>query len=260
MVFSIQRFVEDYFSRRTWEDPDQFAVTVANLYVLKRWSAGEAGFLSAIARARTVFFKRNGIRNRREFERLLLKELDRKFLKKKEQLLHETAFQGGLESERRALKSLKRRNIKTLLEKFSAALQSKAVDSFWDSRKSLKLRSKPEAIAQSHLALFMWAVLDGRGVVFREVESGIGYIDLVVLLARTPHLIEVKLLKGKLEGPNQLATYMATESRQEGWLIVLDVRPPSRQSPVQEKFVLPAGVVKVVVVNLNPVAPSRMSR
>ncbi|WNG14271.1 hypothetical protein [Cystobacter fuscus] len=257
MIFSIQRFVEDYFSRRSWDDDDQFAVAIANLYASRRWDVRDVEFLVLLGRLRTVFYKRNKIKDKKEFGRVLLCELDRKFLKKKDQVDPDAVFAGGLKAERRAVKRLKRKSMRVLLEKFSLALRSKAVDSFWVSRKKGRLRQRPESIAQSHLAVFLYAVLDGNGAIFREVGSGTGYVDLLVVLSRVVHLIEVKVLTGRFEGPSQLASYMEMESRQEAWLVVLDARPQKRQAFVQERFVLPVGVVNTVVVNLNPVAPSR---
>jgi hypothetical protein len=257
MIFSVQRFVEDYFSRRSWDDSDQFAVAIANLYVSKRYKTSEVGFSAALGRIRTVFYKRNGIKDKKDFGRVLLRELDRKFLKKKDQLDPDTVFAGGLKAEKRAVKKLKRKRMHALLKQFSLALRSKAINAFWVSRKKGRLRQRPEAIAHSLLAMFLAAVLDGRGALFTEVGSGTGYVDLVVTLSRVAHLIEVKVLTRKFEGPNQLASYMEMESRREGWLVVLDARPVNQQTSIQEKFVLPAGIVNTVVVNLNPVAPSR---
>jgi len=67
------------------------------------------------------------------------------------------------------------------------------------------------------------------GVVLRELESGTGYVDVSIALSRVLHLIEMKVLRRRLEGVEQLAAYMQQEGRDEEWLVVIDARPPRRK-------------------------------
>jgi hypothetical protein len=132
------------------------------------------------------------------------------------------------------------------------------VGNFWLSRKAGRLRHRPEDIAQGLLSLFFKGVLlcDG-GFVLRELESGIGYVDVSIALSRVLHLVEMKVLRGRLEGIAQLAVYMEQEGRPEGWLVVIDARPPHRKDQLQQEIKTSAGVVRVIVIDINPIAPSR---
>ncbi len=96
---------------------------------------------------------------------------------------------------------------------FKRAVEARAVDAFWDSRKKRILRSRPEKIAQGRLAVFARGVVGGDGLVLREIASGIGFVDVGVSFGGALHLIELKILKRQPTGANQLATYMTTEGR-----------------------------------------------
>ena len=51
-----------------------------------------------------------------------------------------------------------RRSIAALLNEFRHAVEARAIDSFWISRKKRRLRARPETIAQALLAVFAKAV------------------------------------------------------------------------------------------------------
>ena len=82
MIFSIQTYLEDYFSRRGLGDPDQYAVAVAKLYDRERHGKTAVAFLGAMKRIRTAFYRRNDHVHRDTFERRLLTVLDGRFKKK----------------------------------------------------------------------------------------------------------------------------------------------------------------------------------
>lgn len=82
MIFSIQRYLEDYFNRCGLGDPDQYAVNLARLYDRERHGKTVPAFLSGMMRIRTVFYKRNSHTQRETFERKILTLLDTKFKKK----------------------------------------------------------------------------------------------------------------------------------------------------------------------------------
>jgi len=82
MIFSIQRYLEDYFNRCGLGDPDQYAVNLAKLYDRERHGNTTPDFLSAMKRVRTVFYKTNERIQRAAFERKILTLLDNKFKKK----------------------------------------------------------------------------------------------------------------------------------------------------------------------------------
>ncbi len=160
-----------------------------------------------------------------------------------------------VEKERRRLLG-NRRTIRKILFELKTAVESRAIDVFWVSRKKNRLRNKPEKVAQGLLAVFGKGTLLNTGLVLRELFSGIGFVDVAVIIARTLHLIEVKIVKGSFAGIEQLGSYMKTEHRKEGWLICFDARPERKQNDIQSQIILPHGVVRTVVVNINPTKPS----
>lgn len=82
-IFSIQRFLEDYFERRGLSDVDQYAVRVANAYEHLTLGATEVTVATTLGRLRTAFFRRNTDLQRKQFERQLAKVLLRRFKKKR---------------------------------------------------------------------------------------------------------------------------------------------------------------------------------
>jgi hypothetical protein len=257
MIFSVQRYLEDYFERRQLRDVDQYAVAVANRYAAQRRASSRSHLERSLRSIRTVFFRNNPGLDRATFEHDLVTRLDGRFLKKKFADSPPAAFPGGLARERERLKG-RRRSIGELLGHFKAAIEGRAVDSFWISRSKLQLRSRPERIAKALLATFFRGVLIEGGITLRETASGVGFVDLIVLLSRVAHLIEVKLLRSRFMGPSQLGAYMKNEQRSSGWLVVLDARKASRRSPLPTSVLLPSGKIRLMVIDVNPVPPSKL--
>jgi hypothetical protein len=112
------------------------------------------------------------------------------------------------------------------------------------------------------LAAFIQGVFsqDQRGLVLREMYSGIGYVDISIIFAVTLHLIEMKVLTSKFVGPSQLETYMKTENRNEGWLVIIDARQPCKKEIIPTSICTHAGNIRVVVVDINPIPPSQFSK
>lgn len=254
MIFSIQRYLEDYFAGSSLTDIDQYAIKLANLYAAERAShASRGSFLKRMRRVRTSFFSANQL-NRADFEGLLLARLDKKFKKKIE---GSNLFPGGVNTERKRVKQ-ERLSIQNILHEFRHGVEARAVDSFWNSRSKHLLQSRPEKIGQALIAVFIKAVLDGKGLVFREVGSGVGFVDIMVILSKVPHLIELKILKGKLSGASQLQTYMRTERKSKGWLVLFDARPhQTRKEEIPEVITVPEGAIKIMIIDICPVAPSQ---
>ena len=258
MIFAVQRFLEDHFSRGGFADADQYAVRLANLYGQRRWTGSKAAFEKAMHRIQTVFFKSNTIADRTDFETTLLDVLEGKFPKKKSNSLP-TRFPGGVAAEEKEVAKT-RLSVRGLLTLFKHAVESRAVDNFWRSRKTGKLTANPETAGQGLLSVFLQGVLNGRpGLAMREISSGVGWVDVMLILASTPHLLELKILRGSgTPGIKQLGTYMTNEGRGEGWLVLFDTRNPSRRTGIQpETLAIPAGIVRVVVIDVNPIPPSR---
>jgi hypothetical protein len=103
MIFSIQRYVEDYLSRRGIDDLDQYAVRVANLYDTSRDEVSKDDFLSRMRKVRTVLFGNNTSLDRPEFESALLGRLDQNFRKSNPH--RSVQFPGGVTTEARSLRT-----------------------------------------------------------------------------------------------------------------------------------------------------------
>ena len=143
-----------------------------------------------------------------------------------------------------------------LLSEFKKMIEARGIDSFWISRTKGQLRLRAETIAQVLLAAFAKGVIGNDGFVLREFGSGIWFVDVGVSFGSVLHLIELKVLKaGKFTGASQLATYMETEERKKGWLVIIDAR--KRQSAtIPAKVRTSTGSIAVIVVNVNPAPPS----
>jgi hypothetical protein len=257
MIFSIQRFVEDYFHRRNLNDVDQYAVKIANRYARFRAGESEIAFLNRMRRLQTVFYKNNVGAARNAVEGDILNRLDYKF-RKGTLGAADASFEAGVGVERTRLRRMRRRSIRAILETFRRATEARSVDALWTSRTAGKLRSRPEKLAQALLSLHVLGVLsNGSGKLFRELASGVGFADVVVMLGRVAHLIEIKILRSGFTGPAQLESYMVNENRREGWLVIFDARKTSRKSPLPEVISRPGGTIKVIVIDINPVVPSR---
>ena len=158
------------------------------------------------------------------------------------------------------LVSIPRITIRRFLEEFKLTVQAEAVNSFWDSRAKGVLKKRPEKLGQELLGVFANAKLAGRGAAIREGTSGIGFVDVQVTFSSgLLHVVELKILKGEaIPGPTQLATYMAHKKRKEGWLVLLDVRKWSQRKPVPATIMRPPGIIRTVLIELNPVPPSKI--
>ena len=99
MIFSIQRFLEDYFEGRSLRDVDQFAVSIANLYDNRRSQMSDTEFLRAMRETSGRFSTRsNSSLIPADFEGHLLKLLDGRFHPKKKDTDTEPKFLGDLSS------------------------------------------------------------------------------------------------------------------------------------------------------------------
>lgn len=256
MLFSIQSFLEDYFAGRNWRDSDGYAVNLANVYFHQRSSSSSASVLKGFGQIRTVFFENNDAGSRREFEKEILKRLDNRFKKKLKKLIR-IGFPGGVDLPRERWQNSNKKTIRLLLTDFKSAIESSAIDSFWSSRKKGKLKPKPESIAQGLLAIYCKGVIGRNGYVLREVLSGVGYVDLVVILARTMHLVEMKVIGNQLKGVVQLEDYMRKENRRKGYLVLIDTVGSRRKTKIPDTIPTLSGKITIIRIDINPLAPSK---
>jgi hypothetical protein len=86
MLFSAQRFLEDLFRASGLRDPDQYAVSLANLYYSRRRESSKKAFLGMMRKTTTSFFRVNAL-SRTSFEERTLAALDQRFKKKSSAIL-----------------------------------------------------------------------------------------------------------------------------------------------------------------------------
>lgn len=83
MLFSVQRFLEDYFNASGLQDHDWYAAKVANIYTRLSPAVGHEELLRRIHSIGTRFYRVNSKLNRNEFEPLVLDLLSNEFPPKK---------------------------------------------------------------------------------------------------------------------------------------------------------------------------------
>jgi hypothetical protein len=258
MLFSIQTYLEEYISKRNMIDSDGYAIKLANLYFYYRSKITDEQFLSKVAHIRTVLFLNNGVTHRKEFEHTLIRRLDNKY--KKKLTNNNQDFPGGTQLESVKLQQLPKLTIENVLEEFCDAVEARGIDAFWESRVQGRLRRKPEKIGQALFSLFTkGAIINRPGIVLREFQSGIGFVDVGIIFASTLHLIEIKVINSNFTGLNQLEQYMKTEKRKEGSLLIFDSRKPDSKVDIPKIIRTSSGIVKTYKVDINPIPPSGLN-
>jgi hypothetical protein len=155
---------------------------------------------------------------------------------------------------------MRRITIRKFLDEFKKTIEAEGVNSFWESRSKGKLRSRAEKLGQELLGVFASAKLAVRGAAIREPVVGTGFVDVLVTFSSgLIHVVELKMLKGwSVPGPTQLATYMNHKNRDEGWLVLFDARRWDRKYPVPSKIKVASAVIRTVLIDVNPMAPSKL--
>lgn len=256
MIFSIQRYLEDYIAKAGLSDPDQYAINLAQLYDSTRREKSDAMFLNAMHRVRTIFFRKNNQLQRGAFERKLLTLLDNKF-KKKSAVSAPPKVIKRVEAAGKRLTKLPRISIRRFLEEFKNTIESEAVNAFWESRKAVRLRKRAEKLGQDILGVFARAKLAQRGAAIREGASGVGFVDVLITFSSgLLHVVELKMLtdKGK-PGKGQLRTYMTQKRRNEGWLVYFDARKSTQKTSIPPSIKSGSATIRTIVVDINPVPP-----
>ena len=95
----------------------------------------------------------------------------------------------------------------------------------------------------------------------REVASGVGFVDVLVTFSSgLVHIIEMKILRKKdIPGPAQVGTYMNHRRRRWGWLLFFDARRSNARDPVPTVFKRSSGTIRTLVIDINPIPPSRQA-
>jgi len=125
----------------------------------------------------------------------------------------------------------------------------------------MKLKRRPEKLGQELFGVFARAKLSSRGCAIGEAKSGIGFVDMLVTFSSgLVHVIEFKMLKSQdIPGPAQLETYMKHKQRKQGWLVFFDVRRSNAKRAVPSVINRKSRTIRTVVIEINPVAPSRQT-
>ena len=145
-----------------------------------------------------------------------------------------------------------------MLNDFCHSIESRAINSFWNSRKKGNIRQNPEMIAQDLFSLFVAGTLVNRsGIQLKEFQSGIGFVDFGIIFSSILHLVEIKVLTKQFQGPSQLEQYMKNENRREGSLLVFDARDYRKKTCLPKRIDTQSGIIKVYQVDINPLPPSR---
>lgn len=97
-------------------------------------------------------------------------------------------------------------------------------------KEAFKVSPMPqEATGQYMLMAYLDAVLRQiGGVVYTEVPSGDGRLDLIVIFQEERYIIETKIWRGAVyfdRGIEQLHQYLASEDLREGYYVVFNARP-----------------------------------
>lgn len=134
------------------------------------------------------------------------------------------------------------------------------MNSFWKSRTRSKLAEKAEKRGQDILGVFARGKLAGQGTAIREAVCGIGFVDILIKFSSgLLHIVELKMLKGVyIPGAAQLARYMVHMNRNVGWLVFFDARNERQKSPVPAVIKTKAGIIRTVVIDINPIPPHKM--
>jgi hypothetical protein len=100
---------------------------------------------------------------------------------------------------------------------------------FWQKNSAIWVERFQYKEAAPHLILqaFLQRVINGGGVLIREMTAGKGRLDLGIVYEGKTYPIEIKLWKGASyyqEGLSQTACYIDILGSKEGWLVILDQR------------------------------------
>jgi hypothetical protein len=260
VLAEIQGAVLDFLHRAGLPDSDGFAREAALRYLQSRAMASDPA--PALGRIRTSAFSAKP-RERTQLTRALISLLDRRFsariARAEEPFVRMQATRSPAAAAKRIYDPT--RKLSKELERFKAAVEARSVSDFWVKRTKGVLKKKPESIGQALLIQFLSGLLrtPKQGTVLREVQSGIGYVDVMVFLATSePLIVELKVLPvGSARGEQQLRAYLKTEGVKFGWLVTFDARKNGALLP--EGADTSEGItVQRIVVKINPPAPSSL--
>lgn len=265
-LYRIQGAVLDELSRLGMADRDGYSQQLAQLYLSSRTRVDQSGFIAAARRIRTGTF---GVRrgSRAEATDTLVRRLDSRFLADLERWrapVH-TSTEQPLRVVRLGVAARIRATgpaaFQKILAEYRSAIRLHGVDEFWESRRKGQLRARPESLAQHSLTMFLSPIAQrDQGYVFREIHSGTGYVDVLVILGSCAYIAELKVLRSnRITGLRQLANYLDLHELAEGWLVLFDARSRSGRSTLEDHDELVAGkLVHVVVIDINPAPPSSL--
>jgi hypothetical protein len=100
---------------------------------------------------------------------------------------------------------------------------------FWHENSGVwvEMCDYPEAAPLLVMQAFLQRVVNGGGQIIRDMASGNGRLDLMMIYGDKKYPIELKIRYGKKyveDGLNQTASYMDLHCCNEGWIVVFDRR------------------------------------
>jgi hypothetical protein len=123
-------------------------------------------------------------------------------------------------------------SLETFLDEFASTVKSHLRMSFWQSENSKhKWVTRPESHAKSLFLASLISHLGRSALIFDEVGSGAGYIDIYVVLSNGEKaIIELKMCGNSyssnyaVEGITQILHYIQNREAKAGYLLVFDGR------------------------------------
>lgn len=121
------------------------------------------------------------------------------------------------------------------------------------------VKTKREDVCRSHLQTY----LESLGRTSREVGSGAGRSDILLLLPDTEEIIEAKVWKGQQyheDGLAELSSYIRTEGLRAGYYVVFEFHKVDPNTPDGDEFTDQGVRIKVIFVHIPLTAPSKIEK
>ncbi len=266
MLYSVQSEVLTFLGLAGLRDRDGFAAAAAERYLAHRANTTSGAAVGKLMSIQTSTFSTRR-RERRSLTTELVQRLDKKFIKSLTTVPSRLRPMGAERTRVIGLGQRSRRRggevaFSELIARFKAAVEADGIDPFWKSRKKSELRPRPEQIGQLSLMMFLNEPIRAlSGFTFREVRSGIGYIDVMAVFGRSKrYVVELKVRSSdRVLGAAQLAKYLDTLGLSHGWLILFDSRAAGDKQP-KSPVSIDGKTLTIVSVDINPPAPSSLSK
>lgn len=232
-IVIVNREFKEFMHSMNWSDLDNFGLRLSRGIVegLSTGCSMREALRKSLGRVQTGFFRANRV-NRQVFADDFLKRLER----------------SGWE--------LALRSIEDLLREFRVYAE-----------RDLAQDLVKDVVDEARLRAFLQTFLAGRGErSFREVPSGRGKTDILLISPDGEEIIEVKIWRGEeyfREGLEELEEYLRTQNLRKGYYVILDCS-------LENDFVNQRGHewveevrgkrIHVIIITVRSVPPSKIRR